>query len=215
MKFLILFFIISTNVFASSWEKIKEEDGIQIFKRDLPNTSLISFRGVGIVDAPVEKIVSIILDTGRAAEWAADLEESKVLEWKNQPMEYIEYNHIRMPLILSNRDFISNLKVSVDKNKKQVHVQYSTPNEQKYLKPYYDGNVLGDLDGSYFTLTSVNGGASTQLDGVVVCDPKGVLPNWVVNLFQSSWPYDTIQSIRKQASKPDVTVLSNYSKILK
>lgn len=203
------------EVSKNSWVKINEENGIEVFQLKKQNTSLVSFKGKGIIYAPIGKVLNVLLDTKRAPEWAADLEQSKVLRWISKPKAFIEYNHINMPFILSDRDFISQVNIEVNKREKWIKVRYSTPKDAKYQKVLKDGHVLGDLNGSYFKMFSINNGKSTKLEGVVTCNPKGMLPNWVVNLFQKDWALTTINAIRTQTAKSDVSVHPRFKKLLK
>jgi hypothetical protein len=38
----------------------------------------------------------------------------------------------------------------------------------------------------------------------MLCDPKGSVAKWMVNLFQKSWPHKTITALRQQVKKPDI-----------
>jgi hypothetical protein len=215
LSFTITLFITSQAQAAKdSWVKINEENGIEVYELQKPSSSLISFKGSGIIYSPIGKVLNVLLDGERAPEWAADLEQSKVLSWISRPKVFIEYNHINMPFILSDRDFISQVNIQVNKKNKSIIVRYSTPKNSKYQKVLKDGHVLGDLNGSYFKLTSINNGQSTLLEGVVRCNPKGMLPTWVVNLFQKDWALTTINAIRTQSAKSDVTVHARFKKLL-
>jgi len=179
------------------WTKLKEKDGISTFKKDLPNGALISFKGIGTVKASLKKVFNIIMDTQRAPEWVADMEKSQVLDWVKKPHTYIEYNHIKMPLIIKDRDFISKVNM-IKESDKTILINYSTTDHKVNSK-----NIRGEINGSYFRLTAL-GENETLIEGVVICDPKGLIPKWIVNLFQKNWPYDTISGIRKQALKKDL-----------
>ena len=84
---------------AADWTLMSRRDGIEIYRREMPGTPLVVFKGEGPIDAPVWKIASILLDTKRAPEWADSLKESRVAK-RLGPAEYEEYNHLGMPLIL-------------------------------------------------------------------------------------------------------------------
>jgi hypothetical protein len=214
--FISIILIISTahSAATEAWVKINEENGIEVFELEKKDSSLVTFKGTGVIYAPIGMVLDVLLDTKRAPEWAADLEQSKVLSWISKPMEFIEYNHIHMPLILSDRDFISKVKLQVNKKDKSITVRYSTPDQEKFRKVHTKGNVLGDLNGSYFKMTSINNGKSTFLEGVVECNPKGMLPKWVVNLFQKDWALTTLTAIRKQTAKSDLVIHPRFAKLL-
>ena len=44
-------------------------------------------------------------------------------------------------------------------------------------------------------------GTKTRVLAELICDPKGSVAPWLVNLFQKSWPYNTITSLRRQTQK--------------
>ncbi|MFI5389926.1 MAG: hypothetical protein ACHQYQ_01090, partial [Bacteriovoracales bacterium] len=63
--------------------------------------------------------------------------------------------------------------------------------------------VRGELIESKYVLTPM-GPSKTKLEVEIVCDPKGMIPTWLVNLIQKSWPRKTITALMKQLEKPDV-----------
>jgi hypothetical protein len=200
--------LISANALAAEkapqWELLSDRDGIRVSRMETPGSSLIRFKGEAEINASPAKVLNIIVDTTRATEWVEDLEESSVVRWIKQPpeyIEYIEYNHIRMPPLIRDRDFVSTVKVNFDPKSKVTTITYQSSSEPG---PYPNRYQRGDLSGSEFSLTPSENGKSTHFVGVIFCDPKGSLPKWLVNLFQKSWPRDTIEAIRKQAQKTDV-----------
>jgi len=54
-----------------------------------------------------------------------------------------------------------------------------------------------------------------MLDGVVIADPKGMIPKWMVNMFQKDWPLSTLRAIRLQVKKTDVFEHPSYKNALK
>ena len=55
-------------------------------------------------------------------------------------------------------------------------------------------------------VSGVTGEGLPDLLAELDCDPKGAIPAWVVNLFQKSWPRNTLEGIRRQVAKPDITM---------
>ena len=187
---------------STGWEQTDQtDDGITVFRKEIPGSSIIAFRGTAIIDAPIAKLTQILLDDPRAPEWAEDLEESKIIRWVKEPLDYYEYNHVGTPFILKDRDFVSHVTLTVLLENRSVTVNYETADDKEYPQTRY---VRGDINGSGFRLTSLENDTRTFFDGVVKADPKGNIPKWLVNFFQKSWPKDTIRAIRKQALKPDV-----------
>lgn len=193
------------------WEKVNvSDDGITVYKREVPGADVLAFRGVGVIDASVAKVASIIIDTKRAPEWVEDLEAASVIRWIDQK-SYVEYDHIGTPFIMKDRDFVSVVEMNYDRAKHQLVLHYKSTVDNAAPTTSY---VRGDLADTTFVLTEVEGG-KTHLDGAILADPKGSVPKWIVNFFQKDWPVDTLRALRKQAAKTDVAVDSHIAALLK
>ncbi len=187
---------------AGPWEQTRKEDGITVFKRELPGTDLISFKGVGVINAPVDLVLSVILDPEQGREWMKNVRMRKVLKTLDWPTEYIEYNHVGMPWPADDRDFVNHVRVTVNPKTFEAKVLYSPTK----MRVGSRGPLRGDLSGSYYILRPIDGGRRTRAIGVVVGDPKGVIPDFVVNFYQRNWPYDTLMALRRQVKKPKARV---------
>ncbi len=190
------------------WESVGIEDGIEISKADVPGSAIVAFKGAGIIDAPPAKVLSVILDTARAQEWIEDLVESKNLKWIQEPLAYVEYNMIDTPWVMRDRYFVSALKMAPNLSTGVLEVWYETPPEEaEDLIPQtaeVKRSIRGDLTGSGFRLHPKEGGKTTYIEGWAIADPKGEVPKWIVNLFQSAWPRKVFEALKKQVGKPDI-----------
>src|SRR5262245_63085517 len=113
---------------AADWTLMSRRDGIEIYRREMPGSPLVVFKGEGTIDAPVWKIASILLDTKRAPEWADSLKESRVVRHLG-PQRYIEYNHLGMPIVMRDRDFVSNVKIVEDRGAMSFELVYNGAGE--------------------------------------------------------------------------------------
>lgn len=197
---------------GGGWELSGERDGIRVFRRRVAGSSLLSFRGVGEVDAPLAKVAQIVLDLERAGEWAARYERGRVLRWIDRPWRGLVHVEARMPLFVKNRDFVSFSTIVADPAAGTLRVDYEA-DRSRGGRPVGRGNVLGDLSGSHFTLRSLDGGRRTLVDGVAVVDLKGRIPAWLINVFQADWPYRTLVALRRQAGKDDVGAHPLFSEL--
>src|SRR5664279_4599371 len=50
---------------AGAWQKLAEEDGISVYGREVSGVSLLAMRGEGVVDAPILRVASVLIDTSR------------------------------------------------------------------------------------------------------------------------------------------------------
>ena len=184
-----------------SWEKVRETDGITVYRSHVPGSGVLAFKGEGRVDVPLLKVAHVIIDPSRGPEWVDSLTESRVIRQISE-LEFLEYDHFAMPFIIRDRDFVSRVTVAPDPAAQEIAISYisvddpETPPQKRYVR--------GDLVYSVFHLRA-EGPNATRVEAEILCDPKGSLPKWLVNVFQKSWPVKTLQALRRQAARPDVT----------
>lgn len=184
------------------WEKVRDVEGTTVYRREIPGADVLSFRGVGIINASPAKVASIIIDTKRAPEWVEDLASASVIRWL-APDRYVEYDHISTPFVMKDRDFVSLVELKSDRAKHSLILHYQSTEDAQAPQTKF---IRGDLQDTTFVLTEIDGGTKTLFDGAILADPKGSVPKWLVNFFQKDWPIDTMRALRKQAAKADVGV---------
>jgi hypothetical protein len=195
---------------AQDWKRIDLKDGIEVSRRTVAGSGLVAMRGVGQVDAPVWKIASILLNPERAREWVDSLKESRVVRQLG-PAEYIEYNHFGMPFLVKDREFVSDVQIEVNPGKRSVALVDSPTSDGTRPAARY---VRGEILAGRFEARSIEPGRRSELTAEVQCDPKGMLPTWLVNLFQRSWPVTTFEGMRLQAAKEDIQIPDAFQDVL-
>ncbi len=185
---------------APQWEKFGEDDGISVYRREEPGSPIIALRGEGVVNAPILRVASVIADSKRAPEWIDKLVENKTVR-KLGEGEYVEWDHIKTPPILTDRDFVFVIKLELSPKEKQVSFNYHSVYDSGAPKTDF---VRGEFKFGTFRLTSIDGGKKTRVLAEVLADPKGSVPNWIVNMFQTGWPHQTIVSLRAQSAKGNI-----------
>lgn len=193
---------------APQWELFDEEDGIRMFRRDVPGSSIVALRGEGFIAAPIARVASVLADRKRSPEWIDRLVKTKVIRELSET-EAINWNHIKTPMPLKDRDFVFKTAINTNPAKKQVVFSYHSVKDS--LAPEYDAYVRGSFQSGKFELTMAE---RTNKDGTktrgtivvaeVVVDPRGAVPTFLVNMVQKSWPYKTLSALRRQVQKPDI-----------
>jgi hypothetical protein len=193
---------------AAAWEQFDEQDGIRMFRRDVAGTSIVGLRGEAFVAAPIVRVASVLADRKRSTEWIDRLVKTKVIREISES-ESINWNHIKTPSPLKDRDFVFRSLITTDPAKKKVVFSYHSVTDP--IAPEYDDYVRGSFKSGKFELTMAE---RTNKDGSktkgtivvaeVVVDPKGAVPTFIVNMVQKSWPHKTLTALRKQVAKPDI-----------
>jgi hypothetical protein len=182
----------------AGWEKIRDEDGIVVHRKEVEGSPLVAFRGEGVIDAPIARVAIVQMDLEHAPEWIDRLVEARVLEVRSDA-EYVTYSHVGAPVVVSDRDFVN-----------RATIEFAPPDRIKFNLQSVDdppgpktSYVRGKLLHSSFELTALDP-SHTRIVCEIHADPRGSLPKWVVNLFQKGWAYKTIMQLRKQVTRPDV-----------
>jgi hypothetical protein len=191
-----------------TWHKCAVADGISVYWCKVAGNPVVAFRGEGIVDAPLDKVASVIADTSRGSEWVSNLVESRVLR-SVSPGEFIEYDHMGIPFpftaVVSDRDFVSQVRLESGSKGSPLVISYKSVEDP--LAPVLGKYVRGNLMKCVFKLSPMTFPDQTYVEAEFHCDPKGSLSKWMVNFFQEKWPLVTFQNLRKEVKKQDIQVL--------
>jgi hypothetical protein len=196
------------------WNQCSDDNGLTTYWANVEGSQVIAFRGEGIVNAPIEKVASIIIDTTRGAEWINSLVLSKVVR-NISDTEFIEYDHVGIPFpfdqVISDRDFVSDVNIKYDAKTGWMTVSYkpTTDPDAPTLKKYTRGII--DCE---FKLVRMSFPNQTYVEARVFTDPKGSIPKWLVNFFQQGWPQDTFEGLRNQAKKTDINTLPVVAELM-
>jgi START domain-containing protein len=183
-----------------AWEKIGDDDGVAVYKRDVPGSPLVAFKGEGVVNASILRVASVLVDSKRATEWIDRLVEARDIRMISET-ESIHYDHVATPIVMKDRDFVSDVKLEFSPAEKKMSLKIHAVTDPAAPTTNY---VRGELLHSAFVLTSIEHGTKTRVVAEIHADPKGSVAKWIVNLFQRSWPHNTITRLRAQVAKPDI-----------
>jgi hypothetical protein len=209
---IVLFVLLAHLSHASEWYTVDSTtDGIEILRKEVGDSTLVAFRGIGVVEAPLTLVATVIFDTNRRLEWIEGLDDSKIIRWGDED-SFIEYDHIDMPIFMKDRDFVSKIIMSFDLSKKEMVFHYQ-PSDDPSVPP--TDYIRGELIDATFILSSIDDDKKTRVDASFLCDPKGSIPKWLVNFFLKDWPKKTFRNLRKEVLKSDISVDTRFAKLLK
>ena len=201
--------LLAQFVQAAEWQSVDTtDDGIEIFRKEAGDR-LVAFRGVGIVEAPLPLVATVIFDTERRLEWIEGLVDSRIIRWGGTD-NFVEYDHIDMPIFFTDRDFVSKITMSFELPGKMTF-HYQPAAEPSFPPADY---IRGELLDTTFILSSLDNGKRTKVDAEFLSDPKGRIPKWLVNFFVKDWPKKTFRKMRKELQKADLSVDPRFSSLL-
>lgn len=195
--------LISTPLLANTkepeWEKIREKNGIRIFKKHLPGNPLVIIKGEGVVDASMERVATVLLDIPKTAEWVKYLMEAKILKRVSEN-EFFGYARFKSPFFLiQDRDFVTRNSIRRFPATKTMVISAESTEDFPYEKTKA---VRAYITHSTMTLRYLEEN-KTHISSILQSDPKGSIPKWIVNKFVETIPQTTFEALRERVkTKP-------------
>lgn len=201
--------ILGTLLFSSMvladygvWKKISEDEGVITYVKADEDSDVITLRGETVIEAAPKAIFAIMKENKIAGEWVPRVVEKRNIR-KISRTSRLEYTHVGLPWPLSDRYYIN--VGSVEHLENGIIKAFMKSAHDIDINEYReDDKVLGELKKSEFILTPQDNGQSTHIVVTVSTDPKGMIPKWMVNYAQKSWPRDFFIGLKNQLRKEGI-----------
>ena len=178
-----------------AWERVSTTDGIVVERRTVPGSNLKEFRGRGVIDAPLGRVLAVLRDSEHRAEWMSDCASSYLVEEDETSRTQIAYHRTKAPWPVADRDSITRAELQVDPTHHRVVLPFEGIEHPK--APPVKGVVRMPFIRGHWILT-VQPGSKTEVEYQVHANPGGSLPDWIANLASKKLPLVTLQGLRKQ-----------------
>jgi len=198
---LFLFALVALSPQAHAWDVIMTEAGVTVAQKTMPNSSLMAFRGEGVMDVPIGTLVGVLLDDSVATEWVDLQAEHTVIRQPSESKKII-YEQYDLPFPIDDRDYVLSELISYDDANWVFSLNFESVNDPS--RPVSDCCVRAMAYRTFWRLTKVDD-QYTKVEVEVFTDPKGWLPSWLINMIQKDWPWKTISGLVKRAKKGDIT----------
>ncbi len=186
-----------TPAHALDWTPSERtDDGIMISAREFADRDVPAIRGEIDLNAPATEVAAMILDPARGPDWIDSLKETRQIRVLG-PDEFVQYDHMRMPPLVKDRDFVNRVTVTRDAVNGTITILYRSVVDAEAPETSY---VRGETLYASYVLRTVagTGEQKTAITAEFRVDPKGDLPRWVVNKFQKNWPVKTLRNLRRE-----------------
>ena len=183
---------------TGGWEHVEEDDGITIWKREVPGQEVPSFRGQVVIDTGIDEVRSAIEDWQHHTQWMHRCVESKQLKRLND-FESLLYNRTDSPWPVSDRDVVLKTKRQVSSDGSDILLSFQ--NVQTELQPAVDGVVRMPKLVGFYKLTRLRRD-KTKVLYQVEANVGGSLPEWMVKRVVKGMPYETLARLRDRLA-PD------------
>ncbi len=189
--------ILISGLRAQPWNFIKETDGIKIYTRNVPNSSLKAYKGEVIFHAGMKKTCSMVSNSRNFDWWGPEFLNIKVLGYEDN--KYVNYYYIYdMPWPFTDRDLAVNAVVHTDTLSGIYTVQAKPLLNVVPEKP--DLVRITNYWQKWTIMPLPNGNIHLILEGIV--DPGGNVPAWLYNMLVTEMPLKTIHLFRERVLSP-------------
>ncbi len=180
----------------SQWQKIKDKNGIQVYSIAMQESAIVKARAVAIINAPLEDIQQLVDNLPQRPQWVPYLKHSKIIE-KISATEHIEYSLFSAPWPASNRDFVYQVQRSQQQFDNHLQLSYRMQSVNYAAMPLQSGLIRGEIFSSVYRLTPISA-AQTRVELIYHADPRGWLPDWIVNIIQRTFPFKMMRNLKRQ-----------------
>jgi uncharacterized membrane protein len=183
--------MLSYPMAAQSWDFIKEKEGIKIYTRVETGKLLKSYRGVTDINAPAEKIFTLMEDFNNTDWWDKKLTEIKVLlyEKDKRAQYYLIYD---LPWPVPDRDLCVDVTITTDPVTGERKINAFALNG---VIPEIKGMVrIKDYRQTWTLIPAGKEMTHVVLEGFL--DPSGNIPKWIPNMLIIELPIKAISGLR-------------------
>jgi hypothetical protein len=108
-------FLPTISVAGGEWKLIADKDGITLYARDVSGHPEAQYKGVGIINRPIEVVGSVLADIPSYPKWFFKCIESKKIPVKNSTKHNFSlYVAIDAPWPFSDRDVVYKTEIAID-----------------------------------------------------------------------------------------------------
>lgn len=181
---------------SPEWKLASQRDGIALYTARVKGTGIVPVKAVMIVPGSIEEISAVLEDMGRRRDWIDHFGSSVLLERKDD-YDQAEYLRMRMPWPLTDRTALVRVRITVSADKNTATIAASST-EHGGAADLFTG-VRSMVHASTFQMTRA--GDFTEVATLAFVDPRGNLPQWVVNFFTSQVARRTLAGLKRQVQR--------------
>ena len=179
-----------------TWKKINDKENVSVYSTEVHGSDILKIKAQTIIDASISHVQAILNNVEHRSSWIPYLQKCIIIE-KLSDTENVEYSLFSAPWPASDRDFV--YKITQVLNSESTAIYHMTSTQHAH-KPEHNNRIRADLMESTYTLTALSTN-KTQVELIYHADPKGWLPNWIINIIQRILPYLILRNLHDEATK--------------
>lgn len=189
---LVFVFQIALLFGQTPWTLKKNNDGIRIYTRMVPESQLKEFKAMTQVEVPLQLILDELLEAPKYD--GNSVSGTSYYVTQTGSNTHVFYAMKKLPWPVRNRDVVTQLTVErISENKVKLHIESlpdGIPSKENAIR-------IQEVKG-FWLLEETNG--STTVTQQLYLDPEGSLPAVVTNALLIKGPYKTFSDLQQLGS---------------
>ncbi|WP_432726439.1 START domain-containing protein [Variovorax sp. W6] len=174
-----------------NWSLAKESDGIKVYVREVPGSSLREFRGEVELKTSADSVVQTLKDAAAFRKWMPDVVVSDLL--KSTDTEHYHYLENKAPWPVSARDGVYRFTYSRSGSSAADVTTVKVEAVPGYV-PQREGKVrVPKADGQWRLVPTAEG---VSVSYRMQASPGGAIPQWLADRAAVDTPFETLKALR-------------------
>jgi len=203
----------SSALSGQDWQRVSEQDGIVVDRSRVAGSSVMRFRGQGLVAAPIDKLMVVLRDLESQRRWNPAGYANRFVE-QVSATELVYYSAHRAPWPIQDRDYVIRIKLTHEP--KLGRVTLDAAETEHPNAPRERGRTRMPAARFRWVLTRANepGRTLTYVQVEFHLDPGGFIPGWMFNYVTDKYAYELIQNVRRENARGefDAKLLKEFAR---
>ena len=174
------------------WKQVRSNNGIIVYSKTTSAGQWVSAKGVGVVEAPIQKVLPYFTDIKKSQEITPRCDKKMILKTFSDK-DRIEYNHIRLIWPFKDRYLIY--------RGRELHlgggkILLTVEDSEGYDYQERD-KIRGKIRNGRFWFKPLNS-HQTHVSIETDLNAAGWLPRWILGLAARDWVYNMIGNLRRE-----------------
>lgn len=179
------------------WQLKSDKDHIKTYSKRVTDSKINAVKIESVFPVSITQLVSALADVGTYDKWIYNSRSTRLLK-EVSPAELYYYSEVVFPWPTANRDFVSHMIITQDPHSRVVHINAENVRGWVPAKP----NIVRiEKSTGEWIITPVSKNM-VRIEYILLVDPAGGLPAWLINSFSSKGLVETFKQLREWLKKP-------------